>query len=319
MNLPERLGPYRVLGLLGRGGMAEVLRAEAVGPSGFSAEVALKVLLPELRGVTSLEKLLIEEAKLGASLRHPNLVAVHELGLHQAPPAEPLYFVRMELVDGADLSTLTAGEPLEPALALYVTEQVALALAYVHRQTDARGLSRGLIHRDVSPQNVLVSHEGHIKLGDFGIAKQAHAAETTQAHLRRGKYAYMSPEQVDKRAISSASDQFGLGVMLYELCFGARPFVGDSPLIVLDRIRAAEPPDVSALPEEVGEVILRCLSRDPEHRYPSTDALARTLSTLRRMVRPLGPIDCAEWVRARIGSTSPIRSASSETVPLTQE
>lgn len=299
--------------------MAEVLRAEAVGASGFTTEVALKVLLPELRSVASLEKLLIEEAKLGAALRHPNLVAVHDLGLHHQPPDEPVYFVRMDLVEGADLYTLAAGEPVEPALALYFAEQVALALAYVHSRTDPRGLPRGLVHRDVSPQNVLVSLEGHVKLGDFGIAKQAHAAETTQAHLRRGKYAYMSPEQIEKRAITSKSDQFGLGVMLYELCFGARPFVGDSPLIVLDRIRAAEPPDVSALPEEVGEVILRCLSRDPEHRYPSTDALARTLSALRRMVRPLGPIDCAEWVRTRIGSAPPIRNPSSETVPLTQE
>jgi len=108
----------------------------------------------------------------------------------------------------------------------------------------------------VSPQNVLVSLEGHVKLGDFGIAKQAHAAETTQAHLRRGKYAYMSPEQIEKRAITSQSDQFELGVMLYELCFGERPYVGESPLIVLDRIRVAEPPDVSRLPEEVGEVQL---------------------------------------------------------------
>jgi serine/threonine protein kinase len=323
---PERLGPYRVLGVLGRGGMAEVLRAEAVGASGFSTEVALKVLRPELRGTPSLERLLIEEARLGAGLSHPNLVAVHDLGLDQG-----VYFVRMELVSGADLSSLveatSAGDgpkdrALEPALAVYFVEQVALALAYVHSRCDARGLSRGLVHRDVSPQNVLVSAEGHVKLGDFGIAKQAHAAETTQAHLRRGKYAYMSPEQIEKRSLSGASDQFGLGVMLYELCFGRRPFEGESPLVVLDKIRAAEPPVVEGVDEAVGEVILRCLSRAPEDRFASTEALARTLFMLRRMLRPLGPLDAADWVNERLARSAQSdvpRRASSETRPLTQE
>lgn len=296
--------------------MAEVLRAEAVGASGFRTEVALKVLLPELRGVASLEKLLLEEARLGAELRHPNLVAVHDLGFDQG-----IYFVRMELVDGADLATLARGEAIEPALALALVEPVALALAYVHARKDAQGLPVDLVHRDVSPQNVLVSNEGHIKLGDFGIAKQVHAAETTQAHLRRGKYAYMSPEQIGKQKLSGKSDQFGLGVMLYELCMGVRPFEGESPLVVLDKIRAAAPPDVSSLPEEVGELILRCLSRAPEDRYPSTEALARTLFAVRRMLRPLGPLDCAEWVsqRRRTAHPSSERPKVERTRPLTQE
>jgi serine/threonine-protein kinase len=318
MTLPARLGPYRVLGLLGRGGMAEVLRAEAYGASGFVQEVALKMLLPELRekdaDVAGLEKLLVEEARLGATLRHPNLVAVHDLGVD-----EGVYFVRMELVDGADLATLARGEPLSTPLALYVAEAVALALAYVHAATNERGLLRGLVHRDVSPQNVLVARHGHVKLGDFGIAKQTHASTSTQANLRRGKYAYMSPEQLARAPLSGASDQFGLGVMLHELLLGRRPFEGESPLVVIDKIRAAEPPDVRALPDDVAEVVLRCLAKDPRERFASTDALARTLGALRRMHPFFSPVDCAAWVEERLTAirTEPPRRL--ETRPLTNE
>jgi serine/threonine-protein kinase len=312
-HLPERLGPYRIVGLLGRGGMAEVLHAQAFGASGFVEDVALKVLLPELRGNASLEKLLLDEARLGAQLHHPCLVAVHDLGVEDGT-----YYVRMELVDGADLSTLTLGEPIEPALALYVAEQVALALAYVHARSNARGLPLGLVHRDVSPQNVLVARHGHVKLGDFGIAKQTHVAETTQAHMRRGKYAYMSPEQIARAPLSGASDQFGLGVMIYELLRGKRPFEGESPLVVMDRIKEAAPPDVRGLDDDVAELVLRCLSRRPEDRFPSTEALARTLFTLRRLRPALGPLDVAEWVVTRLSRITKPPAARIETRPLTQ-
>jgi serine/threonine protein kinase len=312
-HLPERLGPYRIVGLLGRGGMAEVLHAQAFGASGFVEDVALKVLLPELRGNASLEKLLLDEARLGAQLHHPCLVAVHDLGVDDGT-----YYVRMELVDGADLSTLTLGEPIETALALYVAEQVALALAYVHARANTRGLPLGLVHRDVSPQNVLVARHGHVKLGDFGIAKQTHVAETTQAHMRRGKYAYMSPEQIGRAPLSGASDQFGLGVMLYELLRGKRPFEGESPLVVMDRIKEAAPPDVRGLDDDVAELVLRCLSRRPEDRFPTTEALARTLFTLRRLRPALGPLDVAEWVVTRLSRITKPPPARVETRPLTQ-
>ena len=312
-HLPERLGPYRIVGLLGRGGMAEVLHAQAFGASGFVEDVALKVLLPELRGNASLEKLLLDEARLGAQLHHPCLVAVHDLGVDDGT-----YYVRMELVDGADLSTLTLGEPIETALALYLAEQVALALAYVHARTNTRGLLLGLVHRDVSPQNVLVALHGHVKLGDFGIAKQTHVAETTPAHMRRGKYAYMSPEQIGRAPLSGASDQFGLGVMLYELLRGKRPFEGESPLVVMDRIKEAAPPDVRGLDDDVAELVLRCLSRRPEDRFPTTEALARTLFTLRRLRPALGPLDVAEWVITRLSRITKPPPARVETRPLTQ-
>jgi serine/threonine-protein kinase len=316
MSLPARLGPYRVLGLLGRGGMAEVLRAEAFGASGFVQEVALKVLPVDREGidVAGLEKLLVEEARLGATLQHPNLIAVHELGVDDG-----VYYVRMELVDGADLATLARGEPLSAPHALYVAEAVALALAYVHAATDERGLPRGLVHRDVSPQNVLVARHGHVKLGDFGIAKQTHASTTTQANFRRGKYAYMSPEQLARAPLSSASDQFGLGVMLYELLVGARPYEGETPLVVIDKIKLAAPPNVRALPDDVGEVVLRCLSREPRDRFASTEALARTLAQLRRMHPLFTALDSAAWVAERLARAGEEPAKDIETRPLTNE
>nr|MDQ3038095.1 serine/threonine protein kinase [Myxococcota bacterium] len=269
-DVPERIGPYRVVRRLGSGGMAEVFLATAYGASGFEKPVAIKTLLPELRGEPELERLLIEEARLGARLSHECLVGVHELGVDRG-----MYYVRMDWIDGADLASLEGGSAIDVPLALLIAERVALALAYVHRATDDRGIPLGLVHRDVSPQNVLLSRSGEVKLGDFGIAKATQRADTTQANLRRGKYAYMSPEHVSREPLGARSDQFGLAVMLYEMLTGARPYDGESPLITLDRIRAALPPDVGAIPEDVADIVLRCLARDPGDRFRETDALVR--------------------------------------------
>ncbi len=293
-HVPDRIGPYRVLSRLGVGGMAEVFLALTYGASGFEKRIALKTLLPELRGDPHAEKLLLEEARVGALLAHEALVGVHELGVDRG-----LYYVRMDHVDGGDLSLLAAGEPLEAGLALLVAERVASALAYVHHLADERGVSLGLVHRDVSPHNVLCSRSGEVKLGDFGIAKATHRAETTQANLRRGKYAYMSPEQVDKRVLDPRSDQFGLGVMLYELLVGRRPFDGDSPLLTLDRIREAAPPDVRMLPRDAGEIVLRCLARAPEQRFETTEALLLTIAEARRARPVVTALDLGRWVTAR--------------------
>jgi serine/threonine protein kinase len=298
-ELGERIGPYRIVRRLGRGGMAEVFLATVFGASGFEKPVAIKTLLAEHRGDAQLERLLIEEARLGARLSHECLIGVHELGVDRG-----VYYVRMDWVDGADLSTLASGVALDVRLALLIAERVALALAYVHRATDDRGSSLGLVHRDVSPQNVLVSRSGEVKLGDFGIAKATHRAETTQANLRRGKYAYMSPEQVAREPLTSRSDQFGLGVMLYELLSARRPFEGESPLVTLDRIREAAPPDVDHLPEDVADLVLRLLARDPAARFRETEPLVRALAEARRVREVATALDLARWARDRLDAPS---------------
>ena len=294
-ELPERIGPYRILSRLGAGGMAEVFLAHAFGASGFEKKIALKRLLPELRGEPDLERLLLEEARLGALLSHECLIGVHELGVDRGD-----YFVRMDFVDGSDLSALARHEPLDAGLALLITERVLLALAYVHASTDARGVPLGLVHRDVSPQNVLCSRSGEVKLGDFGIAKATQRADTTQANFRRGKYAYMSPEQVGKHALAATSDQFGLGVMLYELLTGARPYDGDSPLLTLDRIREAAPPDVRALAPDVAAIVLRCLQREPADRFARSEAALIAVAEARRARPVVTALYLARWVIERL-------------------
>jgi serine/threonine-protein kinase len=304
-ELPERIGPYRVVARLGAGGMAEVFLAHAYGASGFEKKIAIKRLLPELRGEPDLEKLLLEEARLGAMLSHECLIGIHELGVDRG-----IYFVRMDWIDGADLAALAAHEPMDPALALLVVERVTLALAYVHGSSDARGVPLGLVHRDVSPQNVLCSRSGEVRLGDFGIAKATQRADTTQANFRRGKYAYMSPEQVAKAPLAASSDQFGLGVMLHEMLTGARPYDGDSPLLTLDRIREAAPPDVRALAPDVAAIVLRCLRRDPSERFPTTEAALLALSEARRARPVVTALDLARWIAGRLDGARPSEPAT---------
>jgi serine/threonine-protein kinase len=282
MDLPRQLGPYRLLRRLGQGGMAEVYLARAYGASGFEKRVAIKVLLPELRGHGESERALIAEARLGARLAHRNLVGVHDLGTDGG-----IYYVRMDYVDGPDLATLLrAGRP-EPALALLLIEEVAQALAYMHRATDEAGRPLGLVHRDVSPANVLISRDGEVKLADLGIAKATLLADVTRGNVRKGKYAYMSPEQVAGEPLTRCSDQFALGTTLAELLCGRRPFDGETVMQTMDLIRAAAPPDLSGLPAPQRELISRCLARHPADRFPDDavlfDAIRRAQQGLPRV------------------------------------
>jgi eukaryotic-like serine/threonine-protein kinase len=276
---------------LGHGGMAEVFRARAVGASGFEKPVAIKVLKTEHQGDGELERMLIEEAKLGARLAHRNLVQVHDLGVDDG-----IAYVRMDYVEGADLDTLRQSGTLPIPLALLIAEEIALALSYVHSLTDAEGRPLGLVHRDVSPSNVLVSRHGEVKLADFGIAKATLLSQNTAAAIRRGKYAYMSPEQIAGEPLSSRSDQFGFGVMLHELLLGRRPFDGPSPLETMDRIRNAEPPDVSGLDADLGAIVATLLARDPDERFETAEHLSRALSSARRLREAASTLDLARWV-----------------------
>ena len=262
------LGPYRLLRRIGAGGMAEVYLALAHGASGFEKRVALKVLLPELRDNPHLQRSLIEEARLGARLQHRNMVQVHDLGV-----ADGIYFVRMDFVDGADLASLLRRRRPGAALALLIAEEMALALAYLHDATDDVGRPLGLVHRDVSPGNILVSRAGEVKLGDLGIVKATMLADVTQANIVKGKYAYMSPEQASGQGLDARSDQFALGVTLAELLTGQRPYEGATLLETMDRIREAKPPALAELEADLRQLVQRCLTRDPQHRFAGLLAL----------------------------------------------
>ena len=294
MDLPRQLGAYRLVRRLGHGGMAEVFLAVAHGASGFEKPVALKVLLPELQGDGEYERILVDEARRAAGFHHRNLVGVHDLGA-----ASGVYFVRMDWVDGADLAAVLARGTLPAGLALLVAEELAHALAYLHGATDASGRALGLVHRDVSPANVLLSRAGDVKLGDFGIAKATLLADVTRGGVRKGKYAYMSPEQVTGAALTSASDQFALGITLHEMLTGRRPYDADSALETMERVRACAPPDVSALDLDVAAIVSRCLARAPRDRFVDMEALGRTLATARRTRPPASYEDLGRLVRER--------------------
>jgi len=297
----QSLGPYRLLRRLGAGGMAEVWLARAHGASGFERKVALKLLLPELREHPRMLRALIEEARLGARLQHRNLVQVHDLAL-----ADGIYFLRLDYVEGIDLRTALARGRERPskALALLIAEEIALALDYLHRATDDDGRPLGLVHSDVSPSNILLSVSGEVKLSDYGVTKATMLADVTQGGVVKGKYAYMSPEQVSGTPLDAQSDQFALGVTLCELLTGVRPFDGGSPLETMERIRAAEPPELPALDEDLRRLLLRCLARDPLDRFADERALLLELHLSRR-VRFAGPLDLARQVATWLEPANP--------------
>lgn len=291
----ERFGPYEIVRQIGAGGMAEIHLARRFGASGWEKLVAIKRLRPEQRGRPELERLLIAEARLGARFAHPGLVGVHDFGL-----ADGVYYVCMDYVDGADLAALMAKQPLPRPLALLIAEQLATTLAYVHALTDEAGRPLGLVHRDVSPANVLCSRAGEVKLSDFGIAKATAEDDRTWGRIRKGKYAYMAPEQVSGEPITAAADLFSLGVMVHECLLGRRPFDGENPLRMMEAIRSAalaDNYDFGDLEPELIALLRAVLARDPRQR-PSGGAaeLARGLQRARRMRESVGTLDLAAWV-----------------------
>ncbi|HEY3444707.1 MAG TPA: serine/threonine-protein kinase [Myxococcales bacterium] len=291
MGFPQKVGPHRIVRRLGHGGVAEVFLATAFGASGFERQVALKVLLPEHRGEAALEKALIEEGRLGGLLSHPNFVAVHDLGVD-----EGAYWLRMDYVDGADLGTVLGKGRLPPAEALFVAEELARGLAYLHALGDARGRPLGLVHRDVSPSNVLLSRQGEVKLADLGIAKATLLQGTTRGNVKKGKYAYMSPEQVSGRPLTGASDQFALGITLFQMLIGVRPFDGETPMETMDRIREAAPPKLEGVDADVKAIVLRCLAKAPVDRFPDAAALAKALAK----AGGFAPVGAAERLAKRL-------------------
>jgi serine/threonine-protein kinase len=290
MQQRRSLGPYEIVRRLGRGGMAEVFLAVVHGASGFERRVALKTLVPELQGEPALERALVHEARIAGRLAHRNLVAVLGLGVDDG-----ITYVVMEYVDGGDLDTLTRARRLPLPLVLLVAEELALGLDYLHRAADDRGLPLGLVHRDVSPSNILVSRAGEVKLGDFGIAKATALADLTGG-TRKGKYAYMSPEHLAGEPLTGASDQFALGVTLVELAAGTRPFDGETPLATMENVRRGILPDLSTLPAAVAALAARALAPAPTDRFTSSEDLRLAIAAARRDLPPVSLPDLAAWL-----------------------
>jgi serine/threonine protein kinase/Tfp pilus assembly protein PilF len=270
---PVRFGKYLILDKIATGGMAEMYLAKMTSVEGFEKLVAIKKILPNLTEDKSLVKMFIEEAKLAAMLFHQNIVHIYDLG-----SMEGAYFIAMEYIHGKDLRILSrkAKEknlPLPLEYGLYITCRICSGLDYSHNLKDFQGNDLELIHRDISPQNILITYQGEVKIVDFGIAKAAKKTSDTKEGLIKGKVPYMSPEQAAGKPIDKRSDIFSTGILLYEMVTGKRMFEG-SDLKVLDKVRKAdfEPAEnlVPDLPREVVEILNRALAKGVTRRYKSS-------------------------------------------------
>ena len=271
LKKPVPFGKYYLLERINVGGMAEVFKAKTFGVEGFERLLAVKRILPNIAEDEEFITMFIDEAKIAVQLQHANIAQIFDLG-----KVDDSYFIALEYVNGRDLRSIfdrmrSRGEALPIALACHVMMQVCEGLDYAHNKRDGQGRELHLIHRDISPQNVLIGYDGEVKLIDFGIAKAAGKASTTQAGILKGKFGYMSPEQVRGLPIDKRSDIFAVGIVLYELLTGERLFVGETDFSTLEKVRNVEivPPSSynKKIPQELERLMMKALARDPEDRY----------------------------------------------------
>ncbi len=297
---PNAFGPYVLLGKIAMGGMAEVFLAKRPGVEGFEKVLAIKRILPHLSDNQEFVSMFVDEAKMVAGLSHPNIVQIFELG-----KLERSYFIAMEYVHGRDLRTIEkrAREretPFPVGLAMLITARVAAALEFAHRKKDEKGQPLEIVHRDVSPQNILISFEGDVKLTDFGIAKAAAKASTTDRGALRGKLLYMSPEQAWGKPVDRRSDVFSLGIVFYELLTGRKPWAQMQDVSVLEMVRKSPITplrDVNPkVPPSLAAVAMKALERDHEHRYQDASEFLHDLERTLRNV-PVTTADLARFMR----------------------
>lgn len=281
-----RLGSYRIIAELARGGMAAVFLALNESPGGRREVVAIKQIHPHLAHDPDFVAMLMDEARLASKVHHPNVVEIKDYALGHADGKN---YIVMEYADGEALSMLLKhaiqrGTRLSPALAASIAADTAGALHAAHELTDAEGRPLGLVHRDVSPQNVIVTYDGRVKLTDFGVAKAVGRLQRTQPGEIKGKLAYMAPEQAYGREVDRRSDVYSLGVVLYELALGRRLFGGKSDAETVRNVmehKITRPREVDpSFPEALEQVILAMLAQDPTERFQTAGAAERALRAL---------------------------------------
>jgi serine/threonine protein kinase len=303
--------------------MADVFKARIQGPAGFERTFVVKRILPHLSGDPSFTKMFIDEAKIASKLSHPNIVQVFELG-----SVDDEYFMSMEYVRGHDLAetmrTLWARVgPPRPELVAYIGREMCRALAYAHEFTSDEGQVLGMIHRDISPSNVMLSFDGAVKILDFGIAKALGGdavEEGTKSGTLKGKFAYMAPEQTVSNEIDRRIDIFATGIVLHEILTGRRLFKGENDMQTIERVRKCEVMAPSLFnplcPPQLDQIVLQALARNRDDRYQSASEMADALddvvyatrfqaSHLSQTMRSLFPADTAGDGRSTISSRAP--------------
>ena len=289
---PVLLGRYRLLKKIAVGGMAEIYLARVSGAGGFEKNVVVKRILPQLAESDEFFRMFLDEARIAATLQHPNVVQVFD-----AQEQDGEHFIAMEFLDGADLHTIRRilaekrqGLPVQHSV--FIVGAVAAGLHYAHDKLGLDGQPLRIVHRDVTPQNILLTREGGVKLVDFGIAKAANRASSTGYGTLKGKLAYMSPEQCRSEVVDRRSDIFSLGIILFELTTGKRLYRGKSEYEILREIVEGSVPPPSTLvpgyPADLEQIVLRALARDREERYQTARELEHDLEQFARNRRVVG-------------------------------
>ena len=305
MKMDETFGRYRLLGLLGEGGMGRLYIAERRGVRGFVKIVALKLILPHLADSTQLRDMFLNEARIAARLEHPNIVATYELG-----EVEGKYFISMEYLPGEDLSVVIGrcqgGQAVPVEIAAGLAQQVAKGLHYAHDVRDGQGRLVGLVHRDVNPRNIFVTYHGGVKLLDFGMVRYP-AGPKSVPGVFKGKYGYCAPEQLDGGRIDRRTDVFCLGIVLWECLTGRRLFDVGTDVETIDAVRSRRIERPGALrpevPRALEQIVLRALAREPVQRYQSAQEMSEELDRflLARNHRPT-TTSFGQWIEALFGA-----------------
>jgi predicted Ser/Thr protein kinase len=280
----KRMGPYFLRRKVARGGMAELFLADYVREDGFRRKVAVKRILPHLVENPDFVKMFTREARVAAVLQHPNIVQIFDYG-----KIENAYFIAMEYIDGKNLgeilSTLKQGLPVDHAI--FIISEICKGLDYAHtKRDDNSGEPLNIVHRDISPQNLLISYRGEVKISDFGISKARSEPSLTQAGVIKGKLAYLSPEQALGKSVDRTADIYALGLVFYETLTGKRvyQFSGD-----IEAIRAIPKMEIDPLmnampqvPQELNRIVMKCLEKKKDSRYQSASAVYADLAALKK-------------------------------------
>lgn len=276
-------GRYELLSQLAAGGMGEIYLARTRGAGGFEKKVVIKKILPALASEEEFVQKFIDEANIVTHLTHGNIVPVFDMG-----EVGGEYYLAMEYIAGRDLREVLArcrerGWMIPVHVAMHIVGELCKGLAYAHRKKDADGRDLNIVHRDISPSNVLLSREGEVKIVDFGIAKARGRTSKSITGQLQGKFCYMSPEQATGRSLDARSDIFSTGVLLYECLTNVRPFEGDSDLASLDNVRSMDPPPPShyrpEITAEVDAIVMRALAKSPDGRFAAVDEMQRSILT----------------------------------------
>lgn len=293
---------YKVLDRLASGGMAEVFVAESAGIEGFKKRVAIKRVLPQLSEKKRFISMFLDEARLCAQLSHSNCVQVFDIGV-----GDNAYFIVMEYVDGADLKAVIdylkaqgASFPVEAAVMIAV--RICEGLAYAHELTSPDNKPLHIVHRDMSPPNVLITKHGEVKIVDFGLAKASSQLEKSEPGMIKGKFSYLSPEAALGEEVDHRTDIFAVGIILWELLAGRRLFLGDSDFATVKQVQQAVIPSFKGVRTDVTEdlerIMRRAMAKDPNARYGAARDLGRDLTTfLYKFGKPVSAFDLAELVR----------------------